>query len=75
MVEMDKNSFYVTSASSRDRRSSRLSRSRPAHRQAFLQRQLSICSHEHTWLVNTWNVATEAGELNLKLCLIFNSFE
>lgn len=29
----------------------------------------------HTWLVNTWNVATEAGELNLKLCLIFNSFE
>lgn len=46
MVEMDKDSFYVTSASSRDRRSSRLSRSRPAHRQAFLQRQLSICSHE-----------------------------
>lgn len=76
VVETEKSSFYITSASSSDHRSSKMSRSRPEASTELpavkvLHPLASVLATSHTWPVNTWNVASEAGELNLKLLFNF----
>lgn len=76
-LRWQRSSFYITSASSSDRRSSKLSRCRPAASTGLsavkvLHLLASVLATSHMGLVKTGNVASEAGELNLKLYLIFN---